>query len=162
MTIESKSHISNTFEARIRIHIDFDIRVYCFQSFLVYWPLRTEHLRKLHPSALIVKDVAELANQFVKDVDNKLREQPEVMVLFAGISCKGLSGLNQNPESVLGRGSTGTTLRGLYNYVLSLPFERRPRIIILENVSNMAKKRQVEQGDKICSFHYDIDFFFHS
>ena len=112
---------------------------------------KAKHLQKLHPSALIVKDVAELAHQLVKDVKGKLREKPDVKVLFAGISCKGLSGLNNNPESVLGRGSTGTTLRGLRDYVLSLPLEERPRIIILENVANMAKKRQVEQGCKVAA-----------
>jgi site-specific DNA-cytosine methylase len=39
----------------------------------------------------------------------------------------------------------------LLKYVRSLPFENPPRIVILENVANMAKKRQVEQGCQVAT-----------
>ena len=114
-------------------------------------PRKRKHLEKVHPSAVMVKDVAELKSELVKDAKGKLRDKPLAKVLFAGISCKCLSGLNRSPESVLGKGSTGETLRGLLNYVRSIPFESRPYIILLENVANMAKRREVEQGCKVAA-----------
>ena len=117
---------------------------------------KRKHLQKLHPAAIILQDVAELSADHVTDARGKIQDKPRVKILFAGISCKGLSGMNKNPESVLGSGSTGTTLRGLLDYVRSLPHEDRPRIIILENVANMAKQRRVEHDQVAAQIVSDL------
>ena len=42
------------------------------------------------------------------------------------------------------KGSTGQTLSGLRDFVLAMPFELRPKVILLENVAALDNKRAVE------------------
>ena len=42
------------------------------------------------------------------------------------------------------KGSTGQTLSGLRDFVLAMPFEVRPKVLLLENVAALDKKRAVE------------------
>jgi site-specific DNA-cytosine methylase len=68
-------------------------------------------------------------------IANKIVRVPEVDVLTAGFSCKGLSCLNQlSPRTCLtDMSSTSTTLRGVFGYMKN----RKPRGVILENVPKL-------------------------
>ena len=93
-------------------------------------PAKLKYLRKLHPTAHHSKGVRDLKSE------SDLVTRPPLDVLFAGISCKSVSKLNMTPDSVLSmKGSTGQTLSGLRYFVLVMPFEVRPKVILLENVA---------------------------
>jgi site-specific DNA-cytosine methylase len=68
-------------------------------------------------------------------IANKIVRVPEVDVLTAGFSCKGLSCLNQlSARTCLNdMTSTSTTLRGVFGYMKN----RKPRGVILENVPRL-------------------------
>ena len=89
-----------------------------------------KQLKVRHPLALHVKDVALLSESKIRGSDGRLVERPAVDLLISGFSCKGISKLNTKPESVLGKGSTGATFAGLRDFVTSLAYEQRPKLII--------------------------------
>ena len=109
---------------------------------------KRKHLQALHPTAKHFSDVCDLQHSLTRDSAGLLCEPPTVDVLFTGISCKSVSGLNSKPESVLGSGPTGTTLKGLRDYLSSMSFESRPALLILENVALLDKKRACENDGK--------------
>ena len=91
-------------------------------------------LRERHPEAKAFKDIAVFADPVVRDADGLSQDVPPCDVLFGGFSCKDLSGLNTKPMSVQAAGSTGTTLRGTFDYLDSFSKDDRPRLVFLENV----------------------------
>ena len=71
---------------------------------------KMKQLKVRHPLALHVNDVAFLSESKIRNSDGRLVERPAVDLLISGFSCKSISKMNMKPESVLGKGSTGTTL----------------------------------------------------
>ena len=124
----------------------YDVKLLCELK-----PTKLKFLRKLHPAAHLAKDVRGLQRQSDLIGRGSPATRPLCEVLFAGISCKSVSGLNVTPESVLSLGgSTGQTLSGLHGFVGATPFELRPKVILLENVAALAKQRAVE-GHKVAT-----------
>jgi len=63
----------------------------------------------------------------------------DIDLLFAGFSCKDLSSMNSYRKTLAEMGTSGSTLRGVLDYV-----ERyRPRMVLLENVWAIAKANQI-------------------
>ncbi len=129
-------------EAIRRVHpqFNYDVKLVCESA-----PAKLKFLRAKHPGAVHVEDIQTLAKSpQIKSADGKVYDRPVVDILFAGISCKGVSGLNVSPESVLGKGSTGNTLRGLRDFIEALPHEERPQLLFLENVACLDHQRAAE------------------
>ena len=106
---------------------------------------KQKFLRKLHPAAHLAKDARGLQHERDLIGRGSPATRPLCDVLFVGISCKSVSGLNATPESVLSiSGSTGQTLRGLHGFVGATPFEPRPKVTFWENVVALDKQRAVE------------------
>ena len=120
-------------------------------------PRKMKYLQAQHPKALHVDNVAELKEAKVRSSSSKtFHDKPIVDLLISGFSCKGLSKLNMKPESVLGKGSTGTTFAGVRDYVFSLKYEQRPKLIIFENVATIEEKHEAEGGAAASQIVADI------
>jgi len=101
-------------------------------------PYKQEFLKANFPDCpLIFQDVCQLGRQRAYDSLSRA-PQPvpgELDVLVAGFSCKDLSMMNSYRKTLAEMGQSGSTLRGVLDYV-----ERyRPRLVLLENVWAIAK-----------------------
>jgi len=100
--------------------------------------VKQEFLRGNFPDCkLLFQDVCQLGRRRAYDTISR-SAQPvpgELDVLLAGFSCKDLSMMNSYRKTLAEMGTSGSTLRGVLDYV-----ERyRPRIVLLENVWAIAK-----------------------
>ena len=133
-------------------------------------------LRKFLPTALVLTEIGDLAKSVVEDSYGNQCDQPTCDWLIGGLSCKCLSQLNSNPQPLLGDGPTGVSVRGMLTYIESLTFERRPRVVTIEEVTDLLKVRQCEPEQRAsiqiltdrmdasgysCSWevHCSLDFF---
>jgi site-specific DNA-cytosine methylase len=101
-------------------------------------------LSRLLPDTIVVGQMADLAEDTLTDTSGKQWDKPHVNWLIGGLSCKCLSKLNRYPQSVMGDGPTGVTVKGMLNYLDSLSFEKRPDVVTVEEVLDLLTKRSCE------------------
>lgn len=101
-------------------------------------------LSRLLPEAIVVGELSDLAEDLVTDTSGVQWDKPNVNWLIGGLSCKCLSRLNNNPQSVLGDGPTGVSVRGMLGYLDSLSFDARPDVVTIEEVMDLLTKRGCE------------------
>jgi site-specific DNA-cytosine methylase len=101
-------------------------------------------LSRLLPDSILVGDVSDLADDPVSDTSGKQWDRPRCDWLIGGLSCKCLSKLNNSPQSVMGDGPTGITVKGTLTYLDSMSFEERPDVVTVEEVGELLHKRTCE------------------
>jgi site-specific DNA-cytosine methylase len=101
-------------------------------------------LSRLLPETILVAELSDLADDLVTDTTGKQWDKPHVNWLIGGLSCKCLSKLNNYPQSVLGDGPTGVSVKGMLSYLDSLSFEARPDVVTIEEVMDLLTKRNCE------------------
>jgi len=101
-------------------------------------PAKQEFLRANFPECpLLFPDVCEMGRSRSMDVlSGRSQAVPSgIDVLVAGFSCKDLSMMNSYRKALAEMGQSGSTLRGVLDYV----DRHRPRLVLLENVWAIAK-----------------------
>ena len=112
-------------------------------------PKKLAVLKGYNTGATIFADTAAAAEDLPKDCDGKWVERPCADILFQGIVCVDISGLSSTPKSLLDkRGESGQAWESTLTYLRKSPYERRPRAMVLECVSNLSKRRAVDKSLK--------------
>jgi site-specific DNA-cytosine methylase len=101
-------------------------------------------LSRLLPETILLGEMSDLATDPVTDTSGKQYDRPHVNWLIGGLSCKCLCRLNNHPQSVLGDGPTGVSVKGMLSYLDSLSFEARPDVVTIEEVIDLLTKRSCE------------------
>ncbi len=109
---------------------------------------KREILARLLPCSLLLEEANDLQEDHVTDVYGKQWDKPSVDWLMGGLVCKCLSDLNPKPKSIVGDGPTGTAVKALLGYLRSLQSELRPRVVTVEEVGGILKKKQCEEDQK--------------
>jgi site-specific DNA-cytosine methylase len=105
-------------------------------------------LSHLLPETILVGEVSDLADDLLTDTSGKQWDKPRVNWLIGGLSCKCLCRLNNHPQSVLGDGPTGVSVKGMLSYLDSLSFEARPDVVTIEEVIDLLTKRTCEEDHR--------------
>jgi site-specific DNA-cytosine methylase len=98
----------------------------------------------------VFAETADLSQAVPKTPDGKVVVHPLKcsMALFA-IECDDISSLSVTPRSVLDpTGRSGTSFLQFKSYLESVKFEDRPKVLMIECVENLGKKRAALAGEK--------------